>query len=40
MTYEKNMIEEWFKYNDTSPLTGLKLYTKALYPNIALRNLV
>ena len=38
-TYEKGRIEEWLKTHDTSPTTGEKLESRALIPNLALRNL-
>lgn len=37
-TYERYAIEDWFKKHDTSPFTGMKLQTKILIPNIALKN--
>jgi hypothetical protein len=37
-SYEKSAIDEWFKYNDTSPLTNLRI-PKTYFPNHALKNL-
>lgn len=39
ITYERDCIEEWFKTQTTSPLTGLNI-TKRLIPNIMVRQLV
>ncbi len=36
-TYERRAIENWFKNNDTDPLTRTKL-NKLLIPNIALKH--
>lgn len=37
-TYERYAIEEWFKYNNTSPNTNKKLDNLVLIPNIVLRQ--
>ena len=39
-TFERAAIERWLERNDTSPATGLKLPSKTLVPNIALRQAV
>lgn len=39
-TYERKNIEEWLYRNSTSPMTGLKLESRALYSNFTLRNLI
>jgi hypothetical protein len=41
-TYERSAIEEWLfkKKNDTSPLTGLKLPNKILFPNQIVKGMV
>lgn len=39
-TYERSEIEKWLKDNDTSPLTGIKLLTKTIVPNHALRTVI
>jgi len=36
-TYDRAFIERWFKRKTTSPLTGLRLTSKALVPHHALR---
>ena len=38
--YERAHIEEWLARSATSPLTGLRLATKALTPNHALRSML
>lgn len=37
-TFERMPIEKWLTANDTSPLTGMKLDSRTLVPNVALRN--
>lgn len=37
-TFERAAIEQWLISRDTSPLTGLKLPSRTLVPNVALRN--
>ena len=37
-TYDRSSIERWFSDHDTSPLTGLRLASTALEPNIILRE--
>eukprot|EP01103_Thecamoeba_quadrilineata_P011285 TRINITY_DN2661_c0_g2_i1.p1 TRINITY_DN2661_c0_g2~~TRINITY_DN2661_c0_g2_i1.p1 ORF type:complete len:1075 (+),score=177.70 TRINITY_DN2661_c0_g2_i1:81-3305(+) len=37
-TYERSAIEKWLLTSDVSPLTGLKLQSKILIPNIAIRG--
>jgi len=37
-TYEREAIERWLAEHDTSPSTGIRLPTKNLTPNLALRN--
>ncbi len=37
-TYEKEFIEKWFQKSYKSPLTGLRLKSKQLNPNIELKN--
>lgn len=39
-TYERVAIEEWLSTHDTSPLTGLRLPSKVITPNYALRSMV
>lgn len=39
-TYERECIQDWLKYRNTSPLTNIKLSSKKLIPNIALRKLI
>jgi len=39
-TFDRAFIERWLERNDTSPATGLKLPSKTLVPNIALRQAV
>jgi len=39
-TFERKAIEQWLTTNSTSPLTGLRLSTKALAPNHILRALL
>lgn len=39
-TYERSAIEEWFKNNDTSPLTNLPLESKRLVPNNNLKRFI
>ena len=39
-TYEKEQIEKWLSENNQSPLTNLRLPSKKLIPNIALRNII
>jgi len=36
-TYDRSSIERWFLDHDTSPMTNMKLPTKVLIPNLALR---
>jgi len=38
-TYERDAIRQWLAAHDTSPLTGLRLASKALTPNHSLRSL-
>eukprot|EP01103_Thecamoeba_quadrilineata_P011284 TRINITY_DN2661_c0_g1_i1.p1 TRINITY_DN2661_c0_g1~~TRINITY_DN2661_c0_g1_i1.p1 ORF type:complete len:1060 (+),score=197.28 TRINITY_DN2661_c0_g1_i1:52-3231(+) len=37
-TYERSAIEKWLLTSDTSPLTGLRLESKKLIPNVAIRG--
>lgn len=37
-TFERRSIETWFEANDTSPLHGARMASKALFPNHALRK--
>ena len=39
-TYERYAIERWLSTNDTSPLTGARLISKNMVPNIALRKMI
>eukprot|EP01084_Bolivina_argentea_P308653 533768_1 len=39
-TYERDAIEDWFKNNDTSPNSGLKLIHKNVVTNYALKSLI
>ena len=39
-TYEKEAIEDWLKYRNTSPLTGMTLPSKQMIPNYALKGLI
>ncbi len=39
-TYERSEICRWLQSHDTSPLTGKKLETPKLIPNIALKNAI
>jgi len=39
-TYERLAIETWFENHDTSPLTSLKLSSKAVIPNNTLTKLI
>jgi len=38
--YERQAIERWFIDNDTSPLTGLRLQSRAVLPNRTLAKLI
>lgn len=38
MTYERAAILQWLKTQDTSPMTGAKLASKVLVPNLVLRR--
>ena len=38
MIYDRSAIERWFQDHSTSPLTGLSLASKALTPNVTLRE--
>lgn len=40
ITYNRSEIEEWFKKYHTSPKTGEILKSKALIPNISIRNAI
>jgi len=37
-TYEKTAIEEWFRKSNTSPMTGVALEMKTVFPNFNLRS--
>ena len=39
-SYERSAITEWFKHNNTSPKTNLRLISTHLVANIALRNTI
>lgn len=39
-TYDRKMIQEWFKTQTTSPLTGAELETTALFANITLKKVI
>ena len=39
-TYEREAIEAWLRTHNTSPLTGEVLLSKALIPNVALRQIM
>jgi Mg-chelatase subunit ChlD len=39
-TYERAAITEWFRQHDTSPLTGVKLSTKVLTTNWAIKQII
>ena len=39
-TYDRKSIERWFETKLTSPITGAKLQSKKLYPNLALRKVI
>eukprot|EP00931_Biecheleriopsis_adriatica_P082119 TRINITY_DN5550_c0_g1_i1.p1 TRINITY_DN5550_c0_g1~~TRINITY_DN5550_c0_g1_i1.p1 ORF type:complete len:832 (+),score=166.51 TRINITY_DN5550_c0_g1_i1:338-2497(+) len=39
-TYERRYIEQWLQHKDTSPVNGLKLTQKTVFPNHALRNAI
>ena len=36
-SYERCAIEKWFLRSDRSPMTGVRLSNKTLFPNLALR---
>ena len=38
-TYEKIAIMEWLNHSNMSPKTGLCLYSRKLFPNLALKNM-
>jgi hypothetical protein len=37
-TFDRSTVEEWFKTQTTSPLTGAELATRVVVPNFALRE--
>jgi hypothetical protein len=37
-TFDRSVVEEWFKTHTTSPLTGAELATRVVVPNFALRE--
>lgn len=39
-SYERQYIKRWLEHHDTSPVSGLKLPQKTMYPNHALRNAI
>ncbi len=39
-TYERKKIEDWFMNSDKSPMTGLVVCSKELYPNYAIKSLL
>jgi len=39
-TFDRVAIEQWLISHDTSPLTGLKLESRTLLPNVALRSAI
>lgn len=39
-SFERRFIEEWLTVQGTSPLTNLKLKSRTLIPNVALRNAI
>lgn len=39
-TYDRAHIEHWLETNDSSPMTGLKLPSKRLMPNIYVKSLI
>lgn len=39
-TYEREMIEKWFEWNNTSPLTNVVINNNILIPNITVKNFV
>ena len=39
-TYERTAISEWLHSNDTSPVTGAELESKARRPNHEIRSLI
>ena len=39
-TYEREIIEEWFRDKSTSPLSNAELPSKQLTPNITLRKAI
>lgn len=39
-TYEREMIEKWLEWNDTSPLTNMQLINFELFPNLTVKKLV
>ena len=39
-TYDRAPIERWLRVKGTSPLTGARLQTIAVIPNIVLRKLI
>lgn len=39
-TYERESIEEWYKKRRTDPVTSLKVPSKLLTPNLALKKLI
>ena len=39
-TYEREAISEWLCTRDTSPLTGVRLESKKMIPNIILRRII
>jgi len=39
-TYERTAILDWLRTNDTSPLTGTKLESTTVIPNLSLRSMI
>ena len=39
-TYEREFISKWIATNNTSPMTGLKVTSKTLIPNIAIKRVI
>jgi len=35
-TYERDAVEKWLQHSSASPVTGLKLASKELLPNLAI----
>jgi hypothetical protein len=40
ITYERDYIQQWLEHHDTSPMTNQALFTKLLFPNVAIRQTI